>query len=192
MTAYNIIKTMTKKGNSVIGTGCYAAALSSRVDGNKIIKIGNNMNDPWLDYYVLIKENQHNPCVPRIYSFHIDRESGYNPNTLGNAELCKEYTQKWITREEFVEQAAEYPRVFPYPEQLADILDKISDQTDVFNNEDDEENYDDDMSFMRKLDMHSGNFLYRDGAIVVTDPWCEADMSDIDDVNNWWDAQNRS
>jgi hypothetical protein len=42
---------------------------------------------------------------------------------------------------------------------------------------------------MRKLDMHSGNFLYRDGAIVVTDPWCEADMSDITDVSNWWAEQ---
>lgn len=204
MTAYNIIKTMTKKGNSVIGTGCYAAALSSRVDGNKIIKIGNNVNDPWLDYYELIKENQNNPCVPRIYSFHIDRESGYyvcvmerlddagdNSNTISNAELCKEYTQKWITREEFIEHAAKQPRVFPYPDHLADLLDRISDQTDIMGTEDDDTDWhDDDLGGMRKLDMHSGNFLYRDGAIVVTDPWCEADMSDISDVNHWWDQLN--
>lgn len=204
MTAYNIIKSMTKQGNAVIGTGCYAAALSSRADGNKIIKVGNNVNDPWLDYYIIIKQNQHNPCVPRIHSFYMDREnsyyvcvmerlSDYNGNAysgMANAELCKEYTQKWITREEFIEHASKLPTVFPYPEQLADLLDKISEQTDVFGNEDDEIDWDEDMSGMRKLDMHDGNFLYRDGAIVVTDPWCEADMSDISDVNNWWDQLN--
>jgi hypothetical protein len=204
MTAYNIIKSMTKQGNAVIGTGCYAAALSSRADSNKIIKVGNNVNDPWLDYYILIKQNQHNPCVPRIHSFYMDREnsyyvcvmerlSDYNGTAysgMANADLCKEYTQKWITREEFIEHASKQPTVFPHPEQLADLLDKISDQTDVFGNEDDEIDWDEDMSFMRKLDMHSGNFLYRDGAIVVTDPWCEADMSDISDVNHWWDQLN--
>jgi hypothetical protein len=198
MTAYNIIKTMTKKGNAVIGTGCYAAALSSRVDGNKIIKVGNNVDDPWIDYYELIKENQHNPCVPRIYSFHIDCVNGYyvcvmerlstdQSNISNNSELCKEYTQKWITREEFVEQASNQPRVFPYPEHLADLLDKISALTEVFGNEDDENVWDDNNSYKRKLDMHSGNFLYRDGAIIVTDPWCEDDMSDISDVSDWWE-----
>jgi hypothetical protein len=201
MTAFNIIKSLTKQGNSVIGAGCYAAALTSRVDGNKIIKIGNNVNDPWLDYYEIIKANQHNPCVPRIYSFHIDASNGYyvcvmerlqdagdNTNTKQNAELCKDYTQRWITREEFIEAANKTPKTFPYPEQLADLLDKISNDTDVFGNEDDED-FDGDMGGMRKLDMHSGNFLYRDGAIVVTDPWCEADMSDITDVSNWWAEQ---
>lgn len=200
MTAYNIIKSMTKKGNSVIGTGCYAAALSSRVDGNKIIKIGNNVNDPWLDYYVLIKENQNNPCVPRIHSFYIDNDSGYyvcvmerltnlgdTPNTMRYAQLCKEYTQRWLTREDFLAEAALFPKVFLYPEHLADLLDKISEQTDVMGNSSEyPENEFEDLGGMRKLDMHCGNFLYRDGAIVVTDPWCEADMSDISDMSDWW------
>lgn len=198
MTAYNIIKSLTKQGNSVIGAGCYAAALSSRVDYNKIIKVGNNINDPWLDYYEVIKANQNNPCVPRIYSFHIDVENGYyvcvmerlqdrgdSKETIEIAQLCKDYTQKWITRSEFVEAASKKPKTFPYPEYLADILDSISELTDVFGNEEDEE-CDDDVGGMRKLDMHCGNFLYRDGAIVVTDPWCEADMSDISDVSDWW------
>lgn len=194
MTAFNIIKSLTKQGNSVIGAGCYAAALSSRVDYNKIIKVGNNVNDPWLDYYEIIKANQHNPCVPRIYSFHIDASNGYyvcvmerlqsndeQPNAKKNAELCKDYTQHWITREEFIEIAAESPSTFPHPELLADLLDSISNGTDMFGNDEDC----DDMTGMRKLDMHSGNFLYRDGAIVVTDPWCEANMEDIVDVSNW-------
>ena len=201
MTAFNIIKSLTKQGNSVIGAGCYAAALTSRVDGNKIIKIGNNVNDPWLDYYEIIKANQHNPCVPRIYSFHIDASNGYyvcimerlqdagdNTNTKQNAELCKDYTQRWITREEFIESANKSPKTFPYPELLADLLDKIYEDTQFFSS-DDADDFDGDISGMRKLDMHSGNFLYRDGAIVVTDPWCEADMSDITDVSNWWAEQ---
>lgn len=198
MTAFNIIKSLTKQGNSVIGAGCYAAALSSRVDDNKIIKVGNNVNDPWLDYYELIKANQHNPCVPRIYSFHIDSSNGYYVcvmerlqdagDTLGankNAELCSDYTQRWITREEFIEVAAESPKTFPYPELLADLLDKINEDTQFFS-ADDTDDFDGDINGMRKLDMHSGNFLYRDGAIIVTDPWCEADMADIVDVSCWW------
>ncbi|NDC22291.1 hypothetical protein EBZ57_02885 [bacterium] len=199
MTAFNIIKSLTKQGNAVIGAGCYAAALSSRVDGNKVIKIGNNMDDPWLDYYMIIKANQHNPCVPRIYSFYMDRDSRYyvcvmerlqdcgdNATTIRNADLCKEYTQHWITREEFIEEASKQPRTFPYPEHLADILDKISDQTDVMGIKVYDCGDDADMGGMRRLDMHSGNFLYRDGAIVVTDPWCEADISDITNVSDWW------
>lgn len=197
MTAYNIIKTLTKKGNAVIGTGCYAAALSSRVSFDKIIKVGNNVNDPWLDYYVLIKENQHNPCVPRIYSLHIDIENQYyvcvmerlaplgdTLNGIAYAELCKQYTQRWIDRDEFIIETAKHPTVFLYPEHLADLLDKISDLTDDFS-ANTEHCY--DGSGTRKLDMHSGNFLYRDGAIIVTDPWCEVDMDDISDVSTWWD-----
>lgn len=191
MTAYNIIKSMTRRGNSVIGSGCYAAALASRVDGNKVIKIGNNINDPWLDYYHIIKENQHNPCVPRIYSFYLDEKNEYYVCTMERlssspnekyTELCKDYTSRMITIEEFMEEVEKYPTVFPYPKHLVDILDKIHDWTEDFGYEDD--------SCHRRLDMHSGNFLYRDGAIVVTDPWCESDMSDINDVNDWATRHN--
>lgn len=193
MTAYNIIKSLSKRGNTVLGSGCYSAAMASKADFNKVIKVGNNINDPWLDYYEVIKANQNNPCVPKIYSFYIDeaneyyvcvmerlQDAGDNSFTIKNADLCKDYTQKWITREEFITEANKHPNTFLYPEHLADLLDQISELTEVFT-EDTEE----DPNATRKLDMHCGNFLYRDGAIVVTDPWCDIDMLDIDDVNDW-------
>lgn len=197
MTAYNIIKSLTKQGNAVIGAGCYAAALSSRVDGNKVIKIGNNINDPWLDYYQIIKENQHNPCVPRIHSFYIDVDNEYyvcvmeklESREFGKlsqelADLCKEYVQGWYTRFEFMEFTKNYTTSIPYPEHLANLLETIREQTDIIDCDltDDTE----DLGGLKKLDMHQGNFLYRDNAIVVTDPWCEADMADINDVSDWW------
>jgi hypothetical protein len=119
------------------------------------------------------------------------QDRGDSKETIEIAQLCKDYTQKWITRSEFVEAASKKPKTFPYPNHLAALLDSISELTDVFGNEDDD-NCDDDMGGMRKLDMHCGNFLYRDGAIVVTDPWCEADMSDISNVSDWWASRQQS
>jgi hypothetical protein len=43
----------------------------------------------------------------------------------------------------------------------------------------------DDTNYSRKLDMHRGNFMFREGLVIVTDPWCEADMSDIVSVCDW-------
>lgn len=199
MTAYNIIKSLSKRGNSVLGSGCYAAALSSTVDGNKVIKVGNNTNDPWLDYYEVIKANQNNPCVPRIYSFYIDTahnyyvcvmerltEQTFSPAVTEAMDFCKEFVEGWFTDEEFLADAAKHAKHIPYPEHMLALLKQVKDQTDYVKGE--EVPYEVDGG--RMLDMHHGNFLMRDDTIIVTDPWCEANMEDIDDVNYWASRHN--
>jgi hypothetical protein len=193
MTAFNLIKSLTKRGNVVLGAGCYAAAISSR-DRNQVIKIGNSMNDPWLDYYHgIIKTNQANPHVPKIKHFMCEESHSYYICVMERldeeepgvykakiAELCKDYITLMNTREEFVDMAKKYPAAIPCPDLLANLLDKIREDTEVF-----EYGCEEASETARRLDMHSGNFLFRDGVIVVTDPWCENDTSDLVDVSDW-------
>lgn len=192
MTAYNLIKSLTKRGNSVIGSGCYAAALSMSTNTDKVIKIGNNVNDPWLAYYNLVTGNAANPCVPHVYSLHMDSEHNYYVAIMERLEedyssqakaaktLCKEFTEGWHSEEEFLELAKQYEKQLPYPQQMLNLLLQIKARTDFYEGDDVTEFSDGLM-----LDMHEGNFLSRDGAIIVTDPWCDPDLGDIDDVNYW-------
>lgn len=192
MTAFNIIKSLTRRGNVVVGSGCYAAAIGSNDPAN-IIKIGNSITDPWLDYYhLVIKPNQSNPHVPKVKYFMCDAEHNYYICIMERlesgeyndiVELCKDYTTHMITREEFVNIAKLHSEAIPCANTLADILDKIHEHTEVFEREYTNE-FDVDS---RLLDMHAGNFMYRDGVVVVTDPWCENDMSDLVDVSDWVD-----
>lgn len=198
MTAFNLIKSLTKRGNVVLGSGCYAAAIGSN-DRNNIIKIGNSMNDPWLDYYHgIVKDNQANPHVPKIKHFMCDEDHSYYicimerleeeacVDKTAIAELCKDYITHMNTREEFVELAKKYPTAIPCPDMLANLLDKIREDTESFEYDDCEFNH-----AARRLDMHRGNFLFRDGVLIVTDPWCESDMSEVVDVSDWVDRMSR-
>jgi hypothetical protein len=199
MTAFNLIKSLTKRGNVVLGAGCYAAAIGS-ANSSHIIKIGNSMDDPWLDYYHnIIKTNQANPYVPKIKHFmcdqehnfyvcvmeRLDEEASVNIDKNSLIELCKDYTTHMITREEFVDEVVKFPAAVPCPDMLANLLDKIHEGTDIFGYGEDYED-----GHVRRLDMHRGNFMFRDNLLVVTDPWSEADMSDIQDVSNWVESES--
>jgi hypothetical protein len=37
--------------------------------------------------------------------------------------------------------------------------------------------------------MHRGNFMLRDSVLVVTDPWCNVDMEDVNDLSIWAEEQ---
>jgi hypothetical protein len=84
-----------------------------------------------------------------------------------------------ITREEFVDAARQYPVAVPCPDMLANLLDKIYEDTEVFGYDDCTE------GLSRRLDMHRGNFMFRNDLLIVTDPWSEADMSEVVDVSDW-------
>lgn len=197
MTAYNLIKSLTKRGNTVIGSGCYAAAITMSTDPDKVIKIGNNVADPWLSYYSLVSDNKNNPCVPRIYSLHVDSEHNYYVAIIERLEedlskkareamdLCKEFVEGWYSEEEFLTKAENYEKQLPYPKHMLDLLIQIKNLT-TFTKHDSFDESDEGLL----LDMHYGNFLSRDGALIVTDPWCETNMQDIDDVNSWAGRHN--
>jgi hypothetical protein len=190
MTAFRIIKSLTKRGNTVIGAGCYAAAIECKTDSAKVIKIGNNLEDPWLDYYFdIIKKNQHNPCIPKVYSLNADRQYNFyicimeklvgwdehkdHENDAKN--LVRSYIQNAISKDEWLDSAVDYPKQFPAMGAMLDVMDKIKENTYV------EDIY-------RRIDLHASNILARtSGQLVITDPWCqlEEDMEDISDVDNW-------
>jgi hypothetical protein len=78
MTAHRIIKSLVNRGNAVVGVGCYSAAMACQSNYSQIIKVGTDMEDPWLDYYYeIIKPMQGNPFVPKVYSFYHDEENNY-------------------------------------------------------------------------------------------------------------------
>ena len=194
MTAFNLIKSLTKRGNVIIGAGCYAAAISSSNKTDQIIKIGNSVKDPWITYYKdIITLNQANPHVPKVTHFMCDEQHNYYICIMEKLEesyeyaahrrklanLCKDYVTLMITRVEFVEAATKYKKAIPCADDMANLLDKIREGTETFVSE--------EGSTARKLDMHAGNFLFRDEVLVVTDPWSQADMSEIKDVSTWVD-----
>ena len=78
MTAHRIIKSLVNRGNAVVGVGCYSAAMACQSNYSQIIKVGTDMEDPWLDYYYeIIKPMQGNPFVPKVYSFYHDEANEY-------------------------------------------------------------------------------------------------------------------
>lgn len=201
MTAFNVIKSLTKRGNVVLGSGCYAAAIDSK-DLSQVIKIGNNMEDPWLEYYhLIIKNNQHNPHVPKVKYFMCDEQHSYyicimerldEETYIGAsnykhdlAELCKDFTSSMITEQEFLAFVTAFVDAVPEPALLVELLLNIRNFTEVFVGGGSCDSNGDFPYSERKLDMHRGNFLFRDAVLVVTDPWCESDMSGITDVSDW-------
>lgn len=212
-TAFNVIKSFTKRGNVLVGAGCYAAALESKADIDKIIKVGNNLDDPWLAYYEeVIKHNQNNPCVPKVYSLNIQRSDGYyicvmerlitqsyDSAVRSAKSYIRDYVMSNLTRDEWLDKIIDYPKLIPHPGYMLKIMDEIRDRSDL----DDECCYDgDDLWNLRRIDLHTDNILQRaNGQLVITDPWCHAEdlMCDIVDVGLWaenniktWDSINMS
>ena len=93
-TANTVLTNVVKAGNALVGVGCYSAVVQKGNDYDKVIKIGTNMDDPWLGYYHwIVAKNQDNPFVPKIYS-HREFEDYYitimerlEPSTLTD-EAC--------------------------------------------------------------------------------------------------------
>jgi hypothetical protein len=194
MTAFNIIKSLTKRGNVVLGAGCYAAVLNTTTD--KVLKVGNSVCDPWLDYYnLVIRPLKGNPHVPATNHLHVDNDFNYyvcsmerlEPVTFDTARkevtsLCEEYVKGWFSEEEFVKQFTEqYSSFSNNINELVVVLNTIKEYTQSFT-----KSSEDDIDYnARTLDMHRGNFMLRDGILVITDPWCELDMSEIESVEDW-------
>jgi len=92
-TARNLIKNRVRAGNTVIGVGCYSAALTA-TDANKVIKVGSTTDDPWLDFYEqVIKVNPKNIHFPKVHSIHIDHSNDYY---VAVVEKLYEHHDRWM------------------------------------------------------------------------------------------------
>ena len=92
-TARTIIKNRVKAGNTVIGVGCYSAAIETRSD-DKVLKVGNTTCDPWLQFYErVIKVNPTNPHLPKVHSIHVDHQNDYY---VAVVEKLYEHYERWM------------------------------------------------------------------------------------------------
>ena len=77
-TARTIIKNRVRAGNTLLGVGCYSAAIQPKLSQDTIIKVGNATNDPWLIFYdEVISRYPDNIHLPKVHDIHIDHEHDY-------------------------------------------------------------------------------------------------------------------
>ena len=213
-TARNLIKNRVKAGNTVIGVGCYSAALTAR-DEDKVIKVGNTTNDPWLEFYhEVIRANPKNIHLPKVHDIHIDYDNDYY---VAVVEKLYEHDERFMgdregtdLLEEAVIQCINDRSIDKFsffvslddcktcygefePHQLHSVCNQIRDLVRRSYSDwgycDCEEDVDCECgSESLSVDLHTNNILYRkDGTLVINDPVCDANMEDVDDLSNWAD-----
>jgi hypothetical protein len=212
-TAYKVLKNTAKAGNSIIGAGVYSAVLQHGAPYlGKVIKISNSIQDPWLDYYYdIISCNKGNPHVPKVDKVYTDFYNEYyvvNMEELspyawdfeddedgfdraGLAESISELIKDEVTEAEFADTWVEFEQdVFPEGfKQFFQITRQLRDQTDIkcdddhsWNDHPDEET--------RKLDLHAANIMFRNNAVVITDPWCNLAVDDHPSMETYVEESN--
>lgn len=207
MTGHRIIRNLTRQGNAMLGVGCYSAALAARSNSEVAIKIGTNMDDPWLDYRgLVIDAYSNNPHVPHINSFYSDSANGFYVCTMERlaptlysdeslTEFIRDYVLGYHSEEEAIEFLGTYRTRVPNPQQLLEVVNAIKENTThaksgrpfgmCTTTYDESEPNDDDDCEGRRLDMHRGNFMLRGEVLVITDPWCNVNMTDVSDLSQW-------
>lgn len=188
--AYKVLKNTAKAGNAIIGAGVYSAVLQSgEAWKEKVIKIGNTTTDPWLDYASseIINHNIHTPRIDRLY---VDPAGEYYVANMEQLDTHEDFDMKEEicdsirnlvmgeeTKEEFRETWAEYSEFFPCGlDHFFELTDQLERETDCFTLDDEAEW--DGVDNARKLDLHSGNIMFRNNCVVITDPWCNANVDD--------------
>jgi hypothetical protein len=200
MTSHNIIKSFKRKGSTVLGVGCYSAAVASK-DPDYIIKVGSSTSDPWLDYYSMVIEelpsNDHVPYVKKLYQdnehdFYIAIVERLEPLDVHKEDrelvrLLREYCQNYYTDKDIIEELANFESRVPCPHKLLKLLKLIKQRTTHYSvNYSNRDEYESEAD-TRTLDMHTGNFMLRNGVIVVIDPWCDLDMTEVPSLSDWAD-----
>lgn len=187
MQGHRVIKSLTRKGNVILGVGCYSAALKTSKE-NLILKIGTTLDDPWLDYYnLIIKDNKENVFVPRIEHFVAIHEQNYYvvkmeklyPVEMEQYNLISALAKYMIgnlSEADLAYEIQSYSDNIPDFDQLITLLNTIKDNSSWEDEEDTQIN--------RKIDFHNGNFMLReDKTLVLIDPWCEWEIED--DFSEW-------
>ena len=208
MTAHRIIKSLVNRGNAVLGIGCYSAAMACQADDTRIIKVGTDMEDPWLTYYSeIIKPMQGNPFVPKVYSFYHDDDNNYfvcqmerltDLNSLNCdtkvaarkvAKAIKKLILQSIDDSEFADICRANPSIINTDEQISQliaVIHSLRERTEVLEH-DDQGEYPADA---KRLDLHEGNIMFRGNTPIIIDPWCHNVMDDVADLTNWAIGRN--
>ena len=208
MTAHRIIKSLVNRGNAVLGIGCYSAAMACQADDTRIIKVGTDMEDPWLTYYSeIIKPMQGNPFVPKVYSFYHDDDNNYfvcqmerltdldsfNYDTKVDAKkvtkAIKQLILQSIDDSEFADICRVNPSIINTDEQISQliaVIHSLRERTEVLEH-DDQGEYPADA---KRLDLHEGNIMFRGNTPIIIDPWCHNVMDDVADLTNWAIGRN--
>ena len=208
MTAHRIIKSLVNRGNAVLGIGCYSAAMACQADDTRIIKVGTDMEDPWLTYYSeIIKPMQGNPFVPKVYSFYHDDDNNYfvcqmerltdldsfNYDTKVHAKKVTKAIKKLILQSiddsEFADICRANPSIINTDEQISQliaVIHSLRERTEVLEH-DDQGEYPADA---KRLDLHEGNIMFRGNTPIIIDPWCHNVMDDVADLTNWAIGRN--
>lgn len=198
MTGHRIIKNLTKRGNTVLGIGAYSAALSAS-NGVDAIKVGTNIDDPWIDFkQLVVDELTTNAHLPNIKSFYSDSNSEFyvcvmerlqpaphNSEYTEIIDACSNYVSGSVTKKDFISLVPKNSSIVPSRKELLAALNLIKKYTTHICGDD----FNDD-SEDRMLDMHHGNFMLRDEVLVITDPWCNVCMDDVADLTIWADEQH--
>ena len=204
-TARNIIKKRLKKhGNTLLGVGVYSAVIDQGSKQNKVIKIGNTLTDPWLDYYQNAIACSNNPHFPTVYSFHHDQSNEYyvavvekllpehpegnatNSNLSCLQEIFRIHAGSQSDYETFKDEIWANADTFNGSfytdvEQLWSAIYAIKQlRDDTWNYETEEYEY--------AVDMHAGNLMFRqDGTLVLNDPLSDTEIEFEDDLAQWAD-----
>ena len=185
MSGYSLIKKLHFKGNVVIGAGCYSAALETR-NPDIVAKVGTTNTDPWLLYYELIIKNcSKNKYVPRVYQIHINKRMDYymckmerldiRPTSAYRANqhrslsnLLTNVVNGSYSEEHYYNEISKYKAVSD-PDALLQVLHRLHNikPKNV------------------RIDLHTGNLMYRNDELVVLDPWCEDDIDETQNVEEW-------
>lgn len=185
MSGYSLIKKLHYKGNVVIGAGCYSAALETR-NPDIVAKVGTTISDPWLQFYErVIKSCAKNRYVPRVYQIHVNKRMDYymckmerldaRPSSSVRANqhqslsgLLGHVVDEQSSEAEYYHEIKKYAAV-PDPDALLQVLHRL--QT----------NKPKDV----RVDLHASNIMYRNDELVILDPWCEEDIDDTQNVEEW-------
>lgn len=193
MSAKSIIKTLSKKGSVHVGSGAYAIAMQAQ-DPKKIIKVGNNLNDPWLVFYnTIIKNNPNNPFLPQVDQLYVGEtfyvavmEKLEHDNTEEFRELIaciSDFVRNYTSEEDLLDALYSLDNEFlvSSPDQLLHLCIKLKASTDF------EYTHDADCERIgaKCWDLHSYNAMTRNGHLVIIDPWAEPTINEGNLMDEW-------
>lgn len=168
-TGFRVVRN-AQKHMRFLGNGCYAAVFA--LDDERVVKIGTNVEDPWLEYVKSLEDNPHFPRVYRLRIFngyYIAEMERLEPTSFALHSIVRSLSD-WIR--------FDTPLDFKPSNQLELAKRYIRSFSDKY-----------------RLDIHSGNFMYRPSTIsktditriVITDPLAQEEIHENKDLEEWYE-----